>query len=275
MENNTAYYLPVDPEIIYWQRRWARARGILPYGGYTQTVEGNLFQPLTEASQVELRLGTENKLEKEMRFVASSSALICNVFDHWRNRHLEPLAAALGAPVGIDHFHFEVTYPIGLGVVLGSNEPKPFVIEAQFTEPYGYLGTTSAGGTFTKSYTKSYFPDSGEIWGRYRLTRCEALARRIHAEQEEFFQLGARQLLTRILGLAKAYGKNFTLLYLWYDVPSHKAARHRAEIETFMLRLNGEIDFRTMTYQELFQKMQGNPAIDESYIKYLGERYFA
>ena len=277
MEYNPGIYIPTGPHIAYFQKRWVIARGIKPHGGCTQTVEENLFQPLTEASRAEFELGAGSEIERKMRFVASSSALICNVFDYWRDRPLEPLAAALAAPVGADHFHFEVSHPIGLratapriDVVFGSNEAAPFLINATFTEPYRYPETPSATGTFTKSY----FPDSGEIWGRYMLTRCEALARRIYAEQEEFFQLGAQQLLTRILGLAKAYGKSFTLLYLWYDDPSYHASRHRAEIETFMLRLNGEIDFRAMTYQELFQKIQSNPSVDKAYLAYLAERYF-
>ena len=277
MEYNPAIYIPTGPHIAYWQNRWARARGIKRYGGYTQTVEENLFQPLTEASRAELRLGAENEMGKEIRSLYSSSAFVCNIFDYWRDRPLEPLAAALDAPVSADYFHFDITYPIGLrdipphlDVVFGSNELKPFLIEANFTEPYRYPGTTLAEDTFTKSY----FPDSGEIWGRYGLARCEALARRIHAEQEEFSVLDARQLLTRILGLAKVYGKGFTLLYLWYDDPSQDAARHRAQIKTFMLRLNGEIDFRAMTYQELFQKIKSNPSVDTAYVEYLAKRYF-
>jgi len=80
--------------------------------------------------------------------------------------------------------------------------------------------------------------------------------------------------LKHILGIVNTFQKDFTLLYLWYDYPSSEAAEHRAEVETFMLRLNGEIDFRAMTYQELFKKMQSAPAVDGSYIAYLAERYF-
>ena len=81
--------------------------------------------------------------------------------------------------------------------------------------------------------------------------------------------------LKHILGLVGKFGKNFTFLYLWYDHIFYGEARLRAEVETFILRLNGEIDFRAMTYQELFQKMQNNPTVDKSYLAYLAERYFA
>lgn len=112
------------------------------------------------------------------------------------------------------------------------------------------------------------------------MSRCEDLARRIHAGQEEFRHVNAPQLLKHILGVANRFQKNFTLLYLWYDYPvggysSFGAAEHRAEVETFMLRLDGEIDFRAMTYQELFKKMQSAPTVDGNYIAYLAEQYFA
>ena len=282
MEYNPTIYIATGPrpDISYFERRWAHARGIKRDGMYTQTVEENLFQPLTKASQAEFSSEAGNGLMTELRAIRSSPALVCNIFDYWRDRPLEPLAASLGVPSGVGHFQFELTHPTDrrdtpphLDVVFRSNKPKPFLTETSFTKPYTHPGTTLAKDTFTKSY----FSDSGEIWGRYGLSRCENLARRIHAEQEEFTVLGAEHLLELILGLVKAYGKGFTLLYLWSDEPDpfyNLASRRRAEIETFALRLNGEINFRAMTYQELFQRMQGNPAIDQGYITYLKERYF-
>ncbi len=296
MENNPTLYIATGPrpDISYFQRRWARARGIKLDGKHTQTVEENLFQPLTKASQAEFKSEAGNGLLTELRAIHSSPSFVCNIFDYWRDRSLEPLAASLGASISVDYFHFEVihlptanyegTHLIGLydrsphlDVVFRSNEPKPFLSETSFTEPYMHLGTTLARDTFTKSY----FSDSGEIWGRYGLARCEHLARRIHSGQENFWRLDARHLLELILGLVKAYGKGFTLLYLWYDNPSYyhisryyRGVTQRAEIETFLLRLNGEINFRAMTYQELLQRMQGNSAIDQGYITYLKERYF-
>ncbi len=274
---NSQVYIPTAPAIIYQQRRWAAARGIQPNGNYTKTLEENLFQPLTEASRAEFGSGAGNEMSEKMRAFHSSSALVCNVFDYWRDRPLKTLASALGAPVDVDHLHFEQVYPTGLrgmpphlDVLLCAEGFKPFLIESKFTEPYSHGGQSAEN-----AFTKSYFPNSGELWGKYGLTRCEDLAQRIYSSREHFSRLDAPQLLKHILGLAKEFGENFTLLYLWYDHASSGAAEHRAEIETFLLRLNGEIDFRAMTYQELFQRMQGNQAIDQSYIKYLKERYFA
>ena len=93
--------------------------------------------------------------------------------------------------------------------------------------------------------------------------------------------MNAPQLLKHTLGIANTFQKDFfqkdfTLLYLWYDCSFPEATEHRAEVGMFMQRLNGEIDFRAMTYmtyQELFKKMQSAPAVDGNYIAYLAERY--
>ena len=187
---------------------------------------------------------------------------------------MKPLAAALGAPGNADHLHFEQIYPTSIGsrphldVAFCGDKIKPFVIESKFVEPYG---SDKSGIVFKRAY----FPVDTELWSNHGLMHCQALAWKIDNREIKFSRLEASQLLKHILGLANKVGRDFTLLYLWYDYPSSEAAEHRAEVETFMLRLNEEIDFRTMTYQELFQKMQGDPAVDEKYIAYLKERYFA
>ena len=279
------------------QRRWALNRGIkLVDGHYTQTLGENLFQPLTAATQADYALGRGNgsgsatRLEK-MRFLYSSSALICNVFDYWRSQlllgqSLDALTNALAAPAPVKQMQFAQSYRTGLrdsiphiDIVLRGDESRPFLVTSHsmgFSDPRS-TRSTSERSTFTEfpNPIKSYYANSGELWGKYGLSRCEALARRISAGQEQFQWLNAERLLNDILGLVDKFGKNFTFLYLWYDNIFYGEARLRAAVETFILRLNGEIDFRAMTYQELFQKMQNNPTVDKSYLAYLAERYFA
>ncbi len=277
------------------QRKWAVTRGIKPnVRFYTPTLEENLFQPLNAQTRAEFAAGNGDELvgtdrPARMQSFFSSSAFLCNIFDYWRSqlllgRSLETLTTALGAPLSIKQMQFRQIYPTGIrdntpqfDVVLFGNTSKPFLIESTF------LGHDERYSNNNIS-TKSYFPNSGELWGKYGLSRCDALARRINADQEEFRKLNVPQLLKHILGLANTFGKDFTFLYLWYDCTSgygyasryaaECAAEYRAEVETFMLRLNGEIDFRVMTYQELFMKMQSDPAVEEKYIAYLAERYF-
>lgn len=258
------------------QQDWATRHGIQFDGkGYTETATENLFQPLTDASTAEFGSGAGSELEEKMQALHSSSALVCNVFDYWRDRPLEPLAAALGAPAIVDDLHFEQTYPTGLrgtaphlDVALFGDSATPFFIESKFVEPY-------ESGKSGSPFEISYFPESLQLWSKHGLTNCQTLAQKINDREIRFSWLDAPQLLKHILGLANKFGKDFTLLYLWYDHPSAEATEHRQEVDTFMQHLNGEIDFRTMTYQDLFQKMQDNPTVDESYVEYLRERYFA
>ena len=279
------YSYPAWPQIVYRQRKWVHSRGMkLDSEGKTLTLEENLFHPLNAETRAEFQASGGNELGRigspgKMQAPWSSSALVCNVFDYWRSQFLlgESLAVltnALGAPSSVKQMQFEQTYRTGFGgtpprlnVILRADESTPFLIKAKFTQPYG-------GGSTRDAFAKSYFPNSGEYWGKYGLSRCENLARRIHANQEEFRYLNAPQLLNKILGMVNTFQKKFTLLYLWCDFPSYDAERHRAEVETFMLRLNGEIDFRAMTYQELFEKIRIAPDVDEKYIAYLAERYF-
>jgi hypothetical protein len=274
------------PAIYMRQRKWAADRGIkIDANGHTQILEDNLFQPLTAAARTDYASGRGSELGSEdasgtLQSFISSSALVCNVFDYWRSQlllgqSLKVLTKALGAPDAVRQMQFAQAYPTGvvgispqLDVVLLGDEAKPFLIEAKFTEPYPREPREGA-------CTKSYFPNSGELWGKYGLTRCEALARRIQANEERFLYLDAPQLLEDILGIVNVFKDNFTLLYLWYDYLSLEAAEHRSEVKTFMQRLNGEIDFRAMTFQDLFKKMQNASTVDQKYITYLAKRYFS
>lgn len=263
-------------QAIYDQQQdWAtRHHVIFDAAGYTATVAENLFQPLSEAAQAQFGLGAGSEMNGKMRALHSSSALVCNVFDYWRNRSLDPLVEALGAPTSVERLHFEQIYLTSIGsrphldVAFYGDKIKTFAIESKFVEPYG----SDKSGTVFKH---AYFPENTELWANHGLTHCQDLARKVDHREIKFSRLEAPQLLKHILGLANKFGKDFTLLYLWYDYPSDEATTHRQEIAKFVQHLNGEIDFRTMTYQDLFQKMQANPTVDESYMEYLEERYFA
>jgi broad specificity phosphatase PhoE len=90
--------------------------------------------------------------------------------------------------------------------------------------------------------------------------------------------LDASQLIKHILGLKSNYDKNFTLLYLWYDVPGTEGYEHRQEIEAFasIAKADG-INFRHITYQKVIENLDKkeykNIEKFEEYINYLEERY--
>ena len=91
-----------------------------------------------------------------------------------------------------------------------------------------------------------------------------------------FTYLDAPQLLKHILGLTTKFGPTgFQIVYLWYELPSSEAEKHRQEIKEFKEQVEDDVCFRDMTYQELFNTLKGRADVDEQYTSYLTERYFS
>jgi hypothetical protein len=166
---------------------------------------------------------------------------------------------------------FERTYPKPAGV--GGVRPhvdielagvsKPTAVESKFTEPYS---------KDRKSLRKAYV-ETPKIWGKY--AGCELLAHQIVSGEKVFEHLDAPQLLKHILGLKTKYGEEgFTLVYLWYDFPSVEADKHQLEIQGFQNAIGSEIDFRRLTYQDLFQSVSLIRNVDSRYLSYMQDRYF-
>ena len=57
-------------------------------------------------------------------------------------------------------------------------------------------------------------------------------------------------------------------------VPSSVTDGHQEEILVFEDHVQSEVDFRHMTYQDLFKTVRQIAGIDPRYISYLEERYF-
>jgi len=262
--------------ILNQQQAWAEKRGIkLDENGYTLSLNDNLFRPLSPRSEEEFRFGRGDELSKgKMNALHSSSALVVNVFEYWRDRDVDFIAQACGASKGATSLHFERTYPTRLSGIpphldVEFHNPlfRPLVIEAKFTESYRRK---------TKRHIKDKYLNSS-LWKG--LTGCESLVRLICEEEKSvtsFSFLDTPQLLKHILGLTTKFGKRgFELLYLWYDYrPSLEAEKHRREISEFEKCISSEVSFRKMTYQELFKSIRDNPEADPQYIGYLADRYF-
>lgn len=262
------------------QQTWAHQRGIkFDENGYTFSLDDNLFLPLLLEVRKEFQPGKGDELGSggkrgKMQALHSSSALVVNVFQYWVNRNVSNIASACGAPQGMTEIRFEQTHPTPLGGVPPHLDVefhgiglKPLAIESKFTESYQrHTKRTIKDGYFSKPSLWAHFP------------RCERLAKRIHKEEQgrtSFVYLDAPQLLKHILGLGTAFGPmNFGLLYLWYEVPSPEAQRHRVEIEDFMDYIGDEVRFSVMTYQQLFEVLKRCPNSDRDYLSYLGQRYF-
>jgi len=266
--------------ILCQQQAWARRQGIkFDSDGYTLALSDNLFCPLSLETGREFDSGQGDELGKggsrgKMQALHSSSALVVNVFEYWRNHNIATIARACGAPEGMTEMHFEQVHPTPLGgipphldVEFYGVGRKPMAIESKYTELYHRR---------TKRSIKNKYLSYKGLWEQ--LPGCERLIRRIRGEEKgktSFTFLDVPQLLKHILGLATKFGATgFELLYLWYDFPSLEAKKHQRELSEFKEQIAGEVCFRDMTYQELFEVIKRSPEADKDYISYLAARYF-
>jgi hypothetical protein len=258
--------------ILRQQQCWATGRAVaFTQKGYVMDLADNLYEPLKPDSLDEFVHGRGGELENKMLALHSSSALVVNFFHYWRYRDLPRLTVSMGLFPQYSHMRFETTYPKPEGVkgirphvdVELTGTARPIAIESKFTEPY----------TRSRKMLRKAYIDTPGIWGRY--AQCELLAKQMAIGTRVFEHLDAPQLLKHILGLKTKYGEgSFTLLYLWYDYESDEARRHRNELQSFTETIINEIDFKSMTYQHLFEAITSISGVDENYLSYLRQRYF-
>lgn len=274
---------------------------------YFDDYNKNLYAKLSEDNKNNYNKGQGGEIRDTtkrapMKAAFSSSAIVVNLFQYWQNQEINktPLLIALGLvndndKVGDVKIKFEeklqIKYENGkiiknvkfgtpnLDVMIEFGD-KIIAIESKFTEPY--TKKRNKNSHIQDSYTKK------SLWKD--LPNIEKLAQAIHDENHHVENceikesidnlrktkhLDASQLIKHILGLKSNYDKNFTLLYLWYDVPGTEGYEHRQEIEAFasIAKADG-INFRHITYQEVIFNLKEN-YYDEhkDYIDYLVERY--
>lgn len=260
------------------QRNWALRRGVkLDSAGYTLDVSDNLFAPLSSAAREEFEEADGGELGQpgergKMQALHSSSALTCNVFDHWRSHDASPLAEALKI-TGPLRIRFERKFPTGLpgnppnlDVEVHSEVGPMVAIECKYLEPYG---------NHANGFKQKYFDEPAGLWLHAGLPRAQALAESLQSKDHAFKWLHPEQLLKHILGLARS-GSKWRLVYLWYDVPGPMGVKHATEVEQFSQAVRDDgIDFVSMTYQSLFQALGKHAgSSDRLYIEYLRDRYF-
>jgi hypothetical protein len=268
--------------IIEQQETWARGKAFTfeksSHGsGYTHFLADNLLYSTISLKTVdEYMAGQGSELERHMRALYSSSALVVNVFEYWRQtQRIAEVARLCGASIDSTDMEFEKKYKIAnlgtpnLDIEFSGKQTKPFAIEAKFSEPY--RTTTQRNDTNLYKYLIKE-----SLWEGLR--GCQEIAREILAQEggkTKWEYLDAPQLIKHILGLSYKYkSSGFTLQYLWFDCGTEEVKEFIREILTFRDCVKGEIDFRSMTYQELFSDIKGLPNVDKEYTSYLRERYF-
>jgi len=66
-----------------------------------------------------------------------------------------------------------------------------------------------------------------------------------------------------------------TLVYLFYDDDGPEGVLHRQDVATLTDLLGGEVNFRALPYQQMFQDLVGHSSADSAdYVDYLRTRYF-
>jgi hypothetical protein len=264
-------------EIIDSQVVWADTHGI-PHRGSNmcQAVGDNLFVAMNADTAAEFGTGAGDELGTDdapgsMASLRSSSALAVNVFDAWRGDDLAPLASLLGADRLANRLRFEAQHPTGLGgipphldVVIDSEGGSPLAIESKFTEIYSPAHN---------GFRESYFQKLG-LWYGFDHVRDIAIA--VADGSEKFEHLGVAQLIKHALGLKNAHGpRGFRLLYLWYEWPSAIADAHVDELSRFARVARLDFEIESLTYQEMFQRLQNVDEPQHGYLSYLRDRYLA
>jgi len=251
-------------EIKDAQQNWARSRGI-PFNqcGYVPEVEANLWRPLSTRARQGFERGAGSELRKNMRALHSSSALVTNFFDCWTDRKKIPILTALGTDLkGETLLDFEAHFPTGLDGppahpdVAITHGAGVVAIESKFTE---HLKRSITKGK--SEFTDSYFPTSCGLWAQKSLVACQALAdelwdEELYGRKQQFEYLDPRQLLKHALGLATQLGSKFSLYYLYYDWPGNRSETHKREIDFFDNRVGAEIRFKSLTYQDVFERLK-------------------
>lgn len=261
------------------QRCWAASRGIcVAPNGRVKNLNDNFFAPLHPESRIEILEGDGNELGTseeagKLYSLWSSTALVCSVFDYWRERTLSPLLKALSVEVsGYERPGFERKFPTGvrsaranLDIVFHASDSSglPIAVESKFTEPY------QSGDK--ECLRPSYFVKA-QTWEA--LPSCRTAAESLTAAKR-FKCLDAGQLLKHILGLTRTFGQGrFLLLYLWYEVEGSDASeQHRSEVGEFSRLISAEVQFRCETYQRFFSRLAPN-VVGTPYESYLRSRYF-
>jgi hypothetical protein len=265
--------------VLLNQIHWANAANIhVDRAGCTDSVDANLWRPLSPRSRIVLRQGPGSALEEKMRSLHSSSALVANVFDYWSVQDAAPLARALGVEGTIGAIEFEAQKatglpgnPLNLDVCLTLTDGRAIGIESKFGE---WLMQRVPGAIPMRPRAADV---SAGRWAELGLPACQALAEAMQAGKRSFRYLDAPQLLQHALAMAAQPGTpGFALWYLYYawDVP--QAAQHAHELEVFAAEAGEELGFRALTYQAVFQALQKEPGRRHAeYVAYLARRYFA
>jgi hypothetical protein len=209
--------------ILNSQKNWADTHKIKRSSDdelYTETLEMNLFEPMSLESKKEFITSDGEEIENsngkpaKMRCLHSSSALVVNFFEYLRkNKLYETIADIFDMPKNIKDIHYEgVNENLQCKFIIyktAKRHPHPDVhfeydddyivgIESKYTEPF--RNTLEKKEKRIKSKN-----DFNNYYGKEFKKKFPVLYKRIEVSKyfENFEFLDIRQILTQILGIAK------------------------------------------------------------------------
>lgn len=245
------------------QRHWAESRGIeLDPDGLVPDVASNLFAELCAETRRELErdptrpLGEHGKPAR-LRALESTEALVLNFFAPWRSGNVAEVAALCGADPRATRLCFATP---GADVLFEGDAARPTAVVATFAEPYAEVDGRLDGSEL----------EPPERWRE--LPGCLHLARDLVHGARRFRTLEVGRLLARARDLGQRFGvRGFRMLYVWFESEGAAAHLHRVELDRLRMRIGGEVDFATRTWQDLFRAL-GKAEV--GYSRDLEERYF-
>jgi len=268
-------------EIVNRQIAWAKDHGLEPDAdAYLSTFSQNLFAPLSPPTERDFRDGAGRELEDRlgepanMRALYSSSALVCNVFDYWRNADADAIGRCFAIPNPLTGVRFEAQLSSGLrgtpptlDLLLVAAEDLAWGVESKFTEPY-------QGRPMRAPFVETYFNSEAGLWASLGLSKCQHLAERLNRGIVEFAYLDAAQLLKHTLGVRRKF-RDGRLIFLWFNSKTSEGENLSCEIRLFSQSVDPMLGFRAVTYQEVFARLEREPLANTLHVDYLRSRYFA
>jgi hypothetical protein len=263
--------------LLRQQKVWATQQAHeIDARGYVESVNANLWRPLSGTSRAAFEKGSGSELKGKMCALHSSSALAVNFFDYWTSGDRTALRKLLDLTSTPCSVRFEAQYPTGLrgtppniDVSIALESGDTLAIESKFTE---WLIRKSFR---TPVFKAKYFPIAEELWNSKGLSACQSLAADIQVGRDRFLHFDAPQMLKHALGLATRANGGFSLWYIYFECSGGESTIHKTEIRAFAERVGREIGFKALTYQELFRRLETmRQSIDAGYIGYLSDRYF-
>jgi len=152
-----------------------------------------------------------------------------------------------------------VTLELADGFVIG--------IESKFSE---WLSPKPVNKDPFKS---KYFPEGIRLWADRGLPASQELAEQMNSGAARFRYLDAAQLLKHALGMATQLGGQFSLYYMYLELPRKESNIHAEEVRQFASCVGAELGFKAITYQQLLSSLQHEREAGSEYLGYLRKRY--